>query len=176
MVPAARLRMCRLTLLFFLPSTSRLLGRLRLFRYEVRCWRDGSIPDLAEAVGGARRLSTDPRAARRVLAALPVVPTPVWGRDELGAGEGWNSNSMVAWVLATAGVPTRTLRPPARGRAPGWDAGLAVARRGRRSRRADFRRRPTMVGADRKGRRREVAHALTRPDASPPPRRRAAGR
>jgi hypothetical protein len=155
---------------------SRALGRLPLFRYEVRCWRDGSIPDLAEAVGGARRLTTDRRAARRVLAAVPAVPTPVWGRDELGAGEGWNSNSMVAWVLATAGVPTRALRPPGRGRAPGWDAGLAVARRGRRSRRADVSRRPTVVGADRKRRRREAAPALSRPDASPPPRRRAAGR
>ena len=28
---------------------SRHLGRLRLFRYEVRCWRGGSIPDLAYA-------------------------------------------------------------------------------------------------------------------------------
>ena len=32
---------------------SRHLGRLRLFRYEVRCWPGGSIPDLGEAVGGA---------------------------------------------------------------------------------------------------------------------------
>ena len=39
---------------------SRHLGRLRLFRYEVRCWRGGSIPDLAEAVGGPRRLTGDP--------------------------------------------------------------------------------------------------------------------
>jgi hypothetical protein len=31
---------------------SRHLGWLRLFRYEVRCWRGGSIPDLRDAVGG----------------------------------------------------------------------------------------------------------------------------
>jgi hypothetical protein len=35
---------------------SRRLGRLRLFRYEVRCWRGGSIPDLAYAVGGSCRM------------------------------------------------------------------------------------------------------------------------
>jgi hypothetical protein len=42
----------------------------------------------------------------------------------------WNSNSMVAWLIATAGVPTGSLRPPDHGRAPGWDAGLRVAGRG----------------------------------------------
>ena len=34
---------------------SRHLGRWRLFRYEVRCCRGGSVPDLAWAVGGAQR-------------------------------------------------------------------------------------------------------------------------
>lgn len=103
---------------------SRLLGRWRLFRYEVRCWRGGSIPDLAEAVGGPRHVSTDPGVARRLLAAVASVPTPVWGRDELGAGEMWNSNSVVAWLLATAGLHAEQIRPPANGRAPGWGAGL----------------------------------------------------
>jgi hypothetical protein len=41
----------------------------------------------------------------------------------------WNSNSMIAWLIATAGLSTDLLRPPPRGRAPGWDAGLEVARR-----------------------------------------------
>jgi hypothetical protein len=106
-------------------------GRLRPFRYEVRCWRGGSIPDLAYAVGGPRRLSTDAAIARRVIELVGSVPTPVWGRDELRAGEMWNSNSMIAWVLATAGLPTDGLRPPPGGRAPGWDAGLEVASRAR---------------------------------------------
>ena len=110
------------------PVGSRLIGGLRAFRYEVRCWRGGSIPDLEEAVG-ADRLATDARLARRVIDAVPGVPTPVWGRDELRAGEGWNSNSMVAWTLATACLPTDSLRPPPHGRAPGWDAGLVVAAR-----------------------------------------------
>jgi hypothetical protein len=108
---------------------SRLLGRCRAFRYEVRCWRGGSIPDLAEAVGGPRRVTGDPAVARRLLDVIARVPTPVWGRDELGAGEMWNSNSVVAWLLASVGLPTGRLRPPPSGRAPGWDAGLAVARR-----------------------------------------------
>lgn len=57
------------------------------------------------------------------------MPTPVWGRDELGAGEMWNSNSVVSWLLASAGIATDFLQPPPHGRAPGWDAGLEVARR-----------------------------------------------
>lgn len=105
------------------------LGRLRLFRYEVRGWRDGSIPDLAEAVGAPRRLSDDPQVARRIVELLPAVPAAVWGRDELRAGEMWNSNSVVAWVLARSGVDTDSVRPPAGGRAPGWRAGLVVAGR-----------------------------------------------
>jgi hypothetical protein len=111
------------------PVGSRHAGRLRLFRYEVRCWRGGSIPDLAEAVGAPRRLSGDPRVARRLLDLAGTVPTPVWGRDELGAGEMWNSNSVIAWLIARAGLPADGLEPPPRGRAPGWDAGLEVARR-----------------------------------------------
>jgi hypothetical protein len=109
---------------------SRHLRQLRMFRYEVRCGRGGSIPDLGDAVGGPHRLTSDPRVARRLLDLAVCVPTPVWGRDELKAGEMWNSNSVIAWLIAGAGLPTAQLRPPARGRAPGWHAGLAVARRG----------------------------------------------
>jgi len=108
---------------------TRAAGRLRLFRYEVRCWRGGSIPDLAEAVGGAHRLSADPPLARRVLELVRDAPTPVWGRDELDAGEAWNSNSLIAWLLLSAGLPADRLQPPPGGRAPGWDAGLETARR-----------------------------------------------
>jgi hypothetical protein len=108
---------------------SRYAGWLRLFRYEVRCWRGGSIPDLGYAVGGPHRVTSDPRIARRLLDLVPSVPTPVWGRDELQAGEMWNSNSVIAWLIATLGLPTDVLRPPPQGRAPGWDSGLEVARR-----------------------------------------------
>jgi hypothetical protein len=103
--------------------------RLRLFRYEVRRWRDGHIPDIAEAVESPRRLSDDAEQARRLLELVPRVPTPVWGRDELGAGEMWNSNSIIAWLLARAGLDVESIRPPAGGRAPGWRAGIVLAKR-----------------------------------------------
>jgi hypothetical protein len=109
------------------PVGSRRLGRLRLLRYEVRCWRGGAIPDLAHAVGGPRRLTTDPARVHRLLGLVADVPTPVWGRDELRTGEMWNSNSVIAWLVAAAGLPAGSLRPPERGRAPGWRAGLEVA-------------------------------------------------
>jgi hypothetical protein len=111
---------------------SRALRRWRLFRYEIRCWRGGSIPDLDAAVDPAQRLSDDPRVARRLIDVLSAAPTPVWGRDELKTGEMWNSNSVIAWVLAAGGVDTRQVWPPAHGRTPGWEAGLEVARRGPR--------------------------------------------
>jgi hypothetical protein len=110
---------------------SRRAGRVRLFRYELRRWRDGVIPDLAEAVESPMRLSHDPARARLLLDLVPSVPTPVWGRDELGTGEMWNSNSVIAWLLARTGLAVESIRPPAGGRAPGWHAGLEVAHRGR---------------------------------------------
>ncbi len=108
----------------------RALGRFRLFRYEVRRWRDGTIPDIAEAVESPLRVSENPTSARRLLELVPEAPTPVWGRDELGAGEMWNSNSLVSWLLARSGIAVEAIPLPAGGRAPGWEAGLVVARRG----------------------------------------------
>jgi hypothetical protein len=104
-------------------------GRFRLFRYEVRRWRDGVIPDVAEAVESPRRLSDDPDCARRLLDLVPKVPTPVWGRDELHAGDMWNSNSVVSWLMARGGLDVESVHPPLGGRAPGWPAGIVVARR-----------------------------------------------
>src|SRR5687768_2527011 len=103
---------------------TRFAGRFRVFRYEVRRWRDGVIPDVAEAVDGPRRLSDDPKCARRVLELVPEVPTPVWGRDELGAGEMWNSNSLTSWLIVCSGLDVDTIKPPVGGRAPGWQAGI----------------------------------------------------
>jgi hypothetical protein len=78
------------------PVGARWAGRFRIFRYEVRLWRGGSIPDVAEAVESPARLSEDPPDARRVLELIPQVPAPIWGRDELGTGEMWNSNAIIA--------------------------------------------------------------------------------
>jgi hypothetical protein len=111
------------------PVGSRWAGRFRIFRYEIRLWRDGRIPDVAEAVESPHRLSDDADRARLVLARIREIPTPVWGRDELATGDMWNSNSVIAWVIARSGMDPKTICPPAGGRAPGWQAGLEVARR-----------------------------------------------
>ena len=46
---------------------SSMLGSLRLFRYEVRCWRNGDIPDVAEAVNSPQLLSSDAAVASRIV-------------------------------------------------------------------------------------------------------------
>lgn len=111
------------------PVGSRVAGRFRIFRYEVRRWRDGVIPDVDEAVASPQLLTDDPSRAQHLLDLVPDVPTPVWGRDELGAGEMWNSNSLISWLIVHTGLDIETIQLPVRGRAPGWDAGLVVARR-----------------------------------------------
>ena len=101
------------------PVGSRWARRLRIFRYEVRRWRGGVIPDAEEAVESPRRLTEDPGVAARLLDLVPRVPTPVWGRDELRTGEMWNSNSLVSWLIASSGLHVDSIRPPAGGR-EGW--------------------------------------------------------
>ena len=104
-------------------------GRFRIFRYEVRRWRGGSIPDANEAVSSPVRVATDLARAQQILELVPSVPTPVWGRDELDTDDMWNSNSLTSWLLVRSGLYTKDLKPPPGGRAPGWDAGLVVAGR-----------------------------------------------
>jgi hypothetical protein len=106
-----------------------LLGHSRFFRYEIRRWRDGSIPDVAEAVASPQRLSSDVFRAQRVLESVSAFPTVTWGRDELRTGDMWNSNSLTAWLLARSGHDIDFIQPPPHGRAPGWAAGLVVAAR-----------------------------------------------
>jgi hypothetical protein len=111
------------------PVGARSLARFTLFRYEVRRWRGGVVADRDEAVESPRRLSSDPGRARALLDLVPACPTATWGRDEHDTGDMWNSNSLIAWLLARSGFDTRAIAPPARGRAPGWHAGLVVAGR-----------------------------------------------
>ena len=85
------------------------LGRSRLFRYEVRRWRNGVIPDVAEAVASPRRLSTNRAQAQRLLDLVSAFPPFTWGRDELGTGEMWNSNSLTAWLLSRSGHDTEAV-------------------------------------------------------------------
>lgn len=109
------------------PVFSRRLARWRTLRYEVRRWRDGVIFDADWAVESPQRVSDDLATARRLLELVPHVPPLVWGRDERATGDMWNSNSVIAWVLARSGVSVEHVRPPVGGRAPGWNAGLVVA-------------------------------------------------
>jgi hypothetical protein len=74
-------------------------------------------------------LSGDAAVADRVLELTASVPSLVWGRDELGAGEMWNSNSVTSWLLRRAGLDLAGVEPPLGGRAPGWEAGLVAAGR-----------------------------------------------
>ena len=111
------------------PVGSRFVGRFRLFRYEVRRWRDGVIPDISEAVSSPVRVTEDPNRASQILDLVQYVPSLVWGRDEGHTGEMWNSNSVVAWLLAGAGLDPDRIQPPSGGRAPGWRAGIVIAHR-----------------------------------------------
>ncbi|MFS0699535.1 hypothetical protein AB6N24_06130 [Cellulomonas sp. 179-A 4D5 NHS] len=102
------------------PVGSRSLKWCPLFRYEVR---------VVHGVGG---LSAPVHVSDRfllpgcVLDDLAEVPAYTWGRDDAGTGEMWTSNSVVAWLLERSGVST--LEPPAGHRAPGWEAGVLMAR------------------------------------------------
>lgn len=111
------------------PVGMRWARRLRIFRYEIHRWRGGVIPDLAHAVASPVRVTDDVALAEQLLDLVPSVPTPTWGRDELHAGDMWNSNSVVAWLLARTGLDSAAGQPPPGGRAPGWDAGIVTARR-----------------------------------------------
>ena len=112
------------------PVGARWAGRWPILRYELRCWLGGVIPDIAEAVDSPVVLTTDHAATRRLLELVPEVPMLVWGRDEIHAGEMWNSNSIMSWLIARTGLDVASIHPPAGGRAPGWNAGLVLAARG----------------------------------------------
>jgi hypothetical protein len=111
------------------PVGARWARRFRVFRYEIRRWRDGEIADKSAAVSSPIRVADNVVVAQRLLDSVPLVPTPVWGRDELHAHDMWNSNSVTAWLLASIGVDAEAIQPPPNGRAPGWDAGRLAAKR-----------------------------------------------
>jgi hypothetical protein len=103
------------------------LGRSRLLRYEVRCWRDGVLPDRGWAVGPPLVLLVGGDRAGRVRHAVSRVPRFTWGADPFGVGDPWTSNSIVSWLLAGAGVDAGALAPPDGGAAPGWRSGILAA-------------------------------------------------
>ncbi|MCS5479455.1 hypothetical protein NYP18_07275 [Corynebacterium sp. YIM 101645] len=109
------------------PVGAQALGRWVMFRYEVRCWAEGDIPDREFAVGPPRRISLTVREAADLVARTAEVPTHVWGQDIFGVGDMWNSNSLISWLLQSSGIDARALAPPAPGRAPGWRSGILAA-------------------------------------------------
>jgi hypothetical protein len=111
------------------PVFSPALSRLRVFRYEVRCWPEGLIADASEAIGGVHPISDDHDQARLLLQLGASVPAMTWGRRPPHTHEMWNSNSVISWLLVRSGVPIDQLHPPAGGGAPGWEVGIDVARR-----------------------------------------------
>lgn len=106
---------------------TRWLARMRTFRYEVRCWHNGVLPDADEAFGGPQTVSHDAEQARQLLRMTASVPALIWGRDQLETGEMWNSNSVISWLLVQSGLSMEAIHPPPGGRAPGWDAGISIA-------------------------------------------------
>lgn len=103
------------------------LGRSRFFRYEVRRWVGGSVPDRSWAVASIG-LPVEPEVARALLDAVPRVPALTWGRAPGGLSRDmWNSNSVASWLLVSGGLDPALAGPPPGTRAPGWDAGIAVA-------------------------------------------------
>lgn len=108
------------------PVFARWLRRFRPFRYEVRCWPEGCIADRDHATD-VRLVAEDLETADRVLKLVASVPTLIWGRDEQHAGEMWNSNSVIAFALAGAGIDISAVASTVDGRAPGLSAGVVAA-------------------------------------------------
>ena len=108
------------------PVGSRSLARFRVSRYELRRWRDGVIPDADEAVASPQRLTDGPDLARGLLDLVGSVPRLVWGRDETGTGEMWNSNSVHLVADRAERSPNR------RDRTSGGRTRTGVGRRARR--------------------------------------------
>lgn len=110
------------------------LGHFRLFRYEVRCWPSGVLPDRRYAVESPVVFPLSSAAAAGLLSRTRAVPPHVWGRpvpgspDTAGPADMWNSNSLTSWLLQGAGIDAVPIVPPHGGRAPGWAAGIAASR------------------------------------------------
>jgi hypothetical protein len=111
------------------PIGFRRAGRYRIFRYEIRCWRDGVVTDARFAVSSPTRLASDETTARRLAELSCYAPMFIWGRDELRVHDRWTSNSVISWMLESSGVDAARIEPPAGGHAPGWKAGIVAAHR-----------------------------------------------
>jgi hypothetical protein len=91
---------------------SRLAGRYRLFRYEIRRWHDGVIPDIGEAVSSPVRVTQDLVQASLVLDLVESVPALVWDgtratRATCGIRTRWSHGCSLALASILAGYGRR---------------------------------------------------------------------
>lgn len=95
--------------------------------YSIRRWRDGTIDDEGSAPPPTR-MSTDCVVAQKVYdQAAKVPPNDYWSNDPKWGESRWTSNSVVAWILQSAGLNVWPCPTPPNGLAPGWSAGLIEA-------------------------------------------------
>lgn len=111
------------------PVGLRAAGRLRLFRYQLVCLPGETLPDERWALARLA-VSCDDGMAAHILALAGDVPRHTWGRRVRGTREMWTSDSVVSWLLVRASVDLSLVAPPEGARAPGWAAGIEIARRG----------------------------------------------
>ena len=104
-------------------------GRFRLFRYEVRRWRDGVIPDAAEAVESPHAPERRDRLRAATARAGAGDADARMGPRRTGTGEMWNSTRSSRGSSCAVVSTSSPLAPPRGGRAPGWNAGIVIARR-----------------------------------------------
>ncbi len=100
-----------------------------MFRYQLLCAEKERLPDEEWAIESPVPLSEDPALAVRILETARRVPALVWGRRARGTNEMWTSDSAIAWLLCSAGIDAGALVLPAGTQAPGWRAGIEVAKR-----------------------------------------------
>lgn len=92
------------------------LGGSRFFRYEVRRWRNGVIPDRRWAVGGPVAIAHDGATADRLLQRIERVPTLTWGRDASRTGDMWELK--LAHLVAASRSERKHREPPPTSRWP----------------------------------------------------------
>lgn len=95
--------------------------------YSIRRWRDGRIED-ENVAKPPIRLSINCVAAQRVYDLAAHVPAnDYWSSNDKWGESRWTSNSVVAWILQSAGLGLWPPPVPPNGLAPGWSAGIIEA-------------------------------------------------
>ena len=112
------------------PVASRWAGRWRIFRYEVRLL--ARRLDTGRRRGGRQPAATNERSSCGTPAArarAAGADADVGTRRVLRGGDVELELAESPGSLSAAGSRLASIRPPAGGRAPGWNAGVTVARR-----------------------------------------------